>query len=206
MSDPERDPPEATPPPSLTDRIPRVSRRWIPAIIGGIVIIGGFLWIANVRNRRGDHVPSRLVPLAAELEGVRGVYLYFGMPGADTLVSEYRDVVVKERPADEVRAIYRELLAGPAEKHTDLFPDGTELLEAYWTERGTLYLDWNQALTQGFRGGSARERSLIASIVRTAGDNIPGVERVMLLVEGEPIETIGGHFDTLSPLDVRDWR
>ena len=113
---------------------------------------------------------------------------------------------MKDRPVDQVRAIYRELLAGPSKGHTALFPDGAELLEAYWSDRGTLYLDWNKTLTQGFRGGSARERSLIASIVRTAGENLPGVERVMLLVDGEPVETIGGHFGVLSPLNVRDWR
>jgi hypothetical protein len=28
----------------------------------------------------------------------------------------------------------------------------------------------------------------------------------MILVEGEPVETIGGHFDVLSPLSVRDWQ
>jgi len=183
----------------------RLNRRWVIAVVGSVAIVGGFFWIARVRNQAGSQGP-RLVPLASELEGIRGAYLYFGVPGADTLVSEYRDVVVKDRPADQVRAIYRELLAGPSKEHTALFPEGTELLETYWTDRGTLYLDWSRALTQGFRGGSARERSLIASIVRTAGDNLPGVERVMILVEGEPVETIGGHFDVLSPLLVRDWR
>lgn len=181
-------------------------QRWVMAAIGAAVIVGGFLWIAGYRQRNADLLPSRLVPLAAELEGIRGVYLYFGAANSDSLVAEYRDVVVKDRPADQVRAIYRELLAGSLKGNAGLFPDGTELLETYWTERGTLYLDWNRALTSGFRGGSERERQLIASIVRTAGDNLSGVERVMILVEGSPTETIGGHFDVLSPLDVKDWR
>ena len=182
----------------------RLQRRWAIGVGGSIVLLGGFFWIAHVRTN--TNIGPRLVPLASELEGIRGAYLYYGVPGADSLVSEYRDVVVKDQPADQVRAIYRELLAGPSKGHTALFPEGTELLEAYWTDRGTLYLDWNRALTSGLRAGSGRERSLIASIVRTAGDNLPGVERVMLLVEGEPAETIGGHFDVLSPLQVRDWR
>ena len=97
-------------------------------------------------------------------------------------------------------------MAGSSKGYASLFPDGTELLETYWTDRGTLYLDWNKALAEGFRGGTARERGLIASIVRTAGENLPGVERVMILVEGEPLESIGGHFDVLSPLLVRDWQ
>ena len=183
----------------------RLQRRWAIAIAGSVLVVGGFFWIARVRTHN-ENLGPRIVPLAAELEGIKGAYLYFGVPGADTLVSEYRDVVVKDRPADQVRAIYRELLAGPSKGHVALFPEGTELLEAYWTDKGTLYLDWSKTLTQGFRGGTARERSLLASIVRTAGENLPGVERVMILVEGEPAETIGGHFDVLSPLSVRDWR
>jgi spore germination protein GerM len=182
-----------------------MNRRWLLTALGAIVIVAAFFWIARGRHRASIQ-PSRLLPLASELEGVRGVYLYFGIPGADSLAAEYRDVVVKDRPADQVRAIYRELLAGSSKGRTNLFPEGTELLEAYWTDRGTLYLDWNKAITQGFRGGSARERALIASIVRTAGENLPGIERVMILVDGEPAETIGGHFDVLSPLPVRDWQ
>ena len=158
----------------------RLQRRWAFAIAGSVLVVGGFFWIARVRTHN-ENLGPRIVPLAAELEGIKGAYLYFGVPGADTLVSEYRDVVVKDRSADQVRAIYRELLAGPSKGHVALFPEGTELLEAYWTDKGTLYLDWNKALTQGFRGGTARERSLLASIVRTAGENLPGVERVMIL-------------------------
>jgi spore germination protein GerM len=186
-------------------RVNRLQRRWAIGVAGSILLLGGFFWIARVRTNSAN-VGPRLVPLAAELEGIRGAYLYFGAPGTDSLVWEYRDVVVKDQTADQVRAIYRELLAGPSKGHTALFPEGSELLEAYWTDRGTLFLDWSRALTQGFRGGSAKERSLIASMVRTAGDNLPGVERVMILVEGEPVATIGGHFDVLSPLPVRDWR
>ncbi len=183
-----------------------MKRRSAITALFAILIVAGFFWLARGRQDHSSSQPSRLVPLASELEGIRGVYLYFGIPGADSLAAEYRDVVVKDRPADQVRAIYRELLAGSSMGYTSLFPDGTELLETYWTEKGTLYLDWNKALTQGFRGGSARERGLIASIVRTAAENLPGVERVMILVDGEPAETIGGHFDVLSPLSVRDWQ
>ena len=183
----------------------RLQRRWAVGIIGSLAIVIAFFYMGRMRTHSDNQAP-RLVPLASELEGTRGVYLYFGTPGSDSLSPEYRDVVVKDRPQDQVRSIYRELLAGPSKEHTALFPDGTELLEAYWTDKGTLYLDWNRTLTQGFRGGSAREHALIASIVRTAGENLPGVERVMILVEGEPAATIGGHFDVLSPLQVSEWR
>jgi spore germination protein GerM len=115
-------------------------------------------------------------------------------------------VVVKDRSADQVRAVYRELVAGPAENHVALFPEGTELVNAYLTPRGTLYLDWNRTLVTGFRGGSGRERLLLWSIVRTAAENLPEVEQVAILVDGNPVESIGGHYDVLAPLAVSEWR
>ncbi|HKQ19227.1 MAG TPA: hypothetical protein VJW75_05710, partial [Candidatus Eisenbacteria bacterium] len=78
-------------------------RRWI-AIGAGVVIVGGVLWFALGPGRRGGQAPSRFVPLAAELEGIRGVTLYYGLPGSDSLVAEYRDIVVKDRSTDRVRA------------------------------------------------------------------------------------------------------
>lgn len=181
-------------------------RRWI-AVGAGLAIATAFwFYYQHGPGRAGRVAPSRFVPLAAELEGIRGVSLFYGVSGSDSLGEEHRDVVVKDRAADQVRAIYRELVAGPGENHVALFPEGTELMNAYLTPRGTLYLDWNRTLTVGFRGGSGRERLLISSIVRTAAANFPEVEEVAILVEGAPVETIGGHYDVLAPLAVSEWR
>jgi spore germination protein GerM len=180
--------------------------RWVAIAAGLLVAVGVWIYLARGPGRGGNTPPGRFVPLAAELEGIRGVTLYYGVSGSDSLGVEYRDVVVKDRPADQVRAIYRELVAGPSENHVPLFPEGTELLNAYLTPRGTLYLDWNRTLIQGFHGGSGRERLLLGSIVRTAAENLPEVEQVAILVDGNPIETIGGHYDVLAPLAVSEWR
>lgn len=183
-----------------------VRRRWILIGIPLLLLVGLAVWWLTGPGRRGSGRLSRYSPVAAELEGVRGVFLYYGLPGSDSLVAEYRDVVVKDRPIDQVRAIYRELIAGPTGSRVTAFPEGTELLNTYWTARGTLYLDWNRTLVAGFRGGSGKERQLLTSIVRTAADNLPQVQRVAILVEGSPVETIGGHYDTFQPLAVADWR
>jgi spore germination protein GerM len=184
-----------------------VRRRWIIVGIAAVVVVVGVtLLILKGPWRQSPLSTSRYSPVASELEGVRGVYLYYGIPNSDSLVAEYRDVVVKDRPVDQVRAIFRELIAGPSGSRVSPFPEGTELLNTYWTSRGTLYLDWNRAFTSGFRGGSGKERLLLGSIVRTAADNLPQVQRVAILVEGSPVETVGGHYDTLQPLDAVDWR
>ena len=173
---------------------------------GGAFLVAVVLWFTVGPGRGPKLAQERLTPLASELEGIRGVYLYFGVPGADDVAAEYRDVVVKDREADRVRAIYRELLSGSTGTYESPFPDGAELLNAYYTSRGTLYLDWNQALVKEFQAGSGRERQLLASIVLTAADNLPNVSDVAILVEGNPVETIGGHYDVMTPLRVADWR
>jgi len=176
------------------------------SIGGAVVVVAIALWFTIGPGRGSKLAPERLTPLASELEGIRGVYLYFGVPGSDDVAAEYRDVVVKDREADRVRAIYRELLSGSTGSYESPFPDGVELLNAYYTSRGSLYLDWNQALVKEFQGGSGRERQLLASIVLTAADNLPDVTEVVILVEGNPVETIGGHFDVMTPLAVAEWR
>lgn len=185
----------------------KISRAHIIGI-AVVVVLGGAIWawFAFGPGRPPKLAPERLTPLASELEGIRGVYLYYGAPASDSVAAEYRDVVVKDRPEDQVRAIYRELIAGPTEPNESLLPEGAEVINAYYTSRGTLYLNWNRALVQGFRGGSGRERRLITSIVLTAADNLPDVSQVALLVEGAPVETIGGHYDVLTPLVVSEWR
>lgn len=187
-------------------KVARGRRPWLIAgvVVAVLAVVVGVL--VKAPWRKNELGPSRYSPLAAELEGVRGVYLYYGLPNSDSLVAEYRDIVVKDHPVDQVRAIFRELIAGPSANHVSPFPDGAELLDTYWSQRGTLYLDWNRALVTGFRGGAGRERLLLASIVKSAADNIPEVQRVAILVEGSPVETIGGHYDTLLPLEAEDWR
>ena len=180
--------------------------RWLLLGVPLLALLAIGIWWFTGPGKHGQSRLSRYSPVAAELEGVRGVFLYYGTPGSDSVVAEYRDVVVKDHPVDQVRAIYRELIAGPTGNRLTAFPDGAELLNTYWTVRGTLYLDWNRTLISGFRGGSGKERQLLASIVRTAADNLPQVQRVAILVEGSPVETIGGHYDTLQPLAVADWR
>lgn len=181
-------------------------RRYLLGSIALVVIAGIWLWWAYGPWRKREAAPGRLMPLAAELEGVRGAYLYYGVAGTDTLRAEYRDVVVKDQPTDRIRAIFRELLTGPGPGLVNPFPDGVELLNTYMSRQGTLYLDWNSALVSGFRGGSGRERMLLSCIVWTAADNLPEVKRVGILIDGEPIETIGGHYDVLEPLAVGEWR
>ncbi|MCS7208095.1 MAG: GerMN domain-containing protein [Fimbriimonadales bacterium] len=85
-------------------------------------------------------------------------------------------------------------------RQSDVFPSGTRLLSA--TAQGsTLQLNFSRELVENFAGGSAFEAPLINAITRTAG-SFPDIERVQILVEGKPVETLGGHIDISQALPV----
>jgi hypothetical protein len=97
------------------------------------------------------------------------------------------------------RAAMEELLTGdvPAGCERPL-PPGTKLRDINVTD-GLATVDFNKELVQGFRGGSDNEGVTIYAIVNTLS-SLPTVKRVRLLVDGQPISSIGGHLDTSGPL------
>jgi hypothetical protein len=48
--------------------------------------------------------------------------------------------------------------------------------------------------------GSAEELSIVATLVDTVLQNVANTRRVRILVNGEPVESLGGHVDLTRPL------
>ncbi len=85
-------------------------------------------------------------------------------------------------------------------RHASGFPQGTRLLRAERRD-DTLILDFSKELTQNFTGGSDEEAALINALTRTAR-SFPDIRKLQVLVEGQSVESIGGHIDTSAPLSV----
>ena len=86
-------------------------------------------------------------------------------------------------------------------------PPGTRLRQAFYDDdSATLYLDFRPELVTRHPGGSAAEYFTLSSIVRTLGTNFPEVARVQILVDGQPIESLAGHFDASKPIEIATWQ
>ncbi len=85
-----------------------------------------------------------------------------------------------------------------------VFPEGTRLLRAE-RQGDTLILDFSEELVSGFAGGSDDEAALINALTRTAS-GFPEIRRLRILVQGQPVESIGGHIETSQPLTVSNAR
>lgn len=141
------------------------------------------------------------IPFLAPEENLKLVHLYFASPDADHLKVEARRILREERITDEAKALVGELIKGPRGNLDPTIPPETQLRELYIVpEEKCAYLDFNQAFQANHPGGSAGELLTIYSLVNTLVDNLEGIERVQILVEGETIETLAGHIDITKPL------
>lgn len=135
---------------------------------------------------------------------VRLVQLYFESPRM-LLAAEPRNVSLPENPAAAMPLVVRELLKGPAVAATlRLFPPDTVLRGAYLLPGGTAIIDLGgKTLTDGWGTGSHQELMAIYSLVQTVGTNFADAQRVRILVNGTPAETLAGHISLARSLTPR---
>ena len=173
------------------------------------VLLGAAAWLLfwpHTVLEPGDEpaVLERSAPTA----GMRPVVLYFADRDARALVTERREVPFGDSLEESVESTLRALLAGPENrKGVAVLPSQVRLEQTYFNdETATLFLDFSPALVTQHPGGSAAEYHTIRALVRTIAANFAEVARVQILVDGQPIDTLAGHYDTSKPIAVADWR
>jgi spore germination protein GerM len=73
-------------------------------------------------------------------------------------------------------------------------PAGIEIRATYLLPDGTAIVDLGGPLfATGWQTGAHAELMLAYSIVQTLTANLPSIRQVLLLVNGQPAETLGGH-------------
>lgn len=136
--------------------------------------------------------------------GVR-VDLYF--PGDDMkLYPEPRDVPDESDPTLRLERILQELKIGP--QRVELYaplPEETTVGWIHINEQGIAYID---LVHQGEGGrlawGSGHEMLSLYSLVNTVLLNIPEIESIIFLNNGQQRPSFAGHLDTSRPLVINN--
>jgi hypothetical protein len=81
-------------------------------------------------------------------------------------------------------------------------PSGSEVREVYLVDPGFAVIDVNSAFADGHRSGVLVEELTVASLVQTLASNIPGINRVRILVDGKIRDSLAGHADLSMAYDV----
>ena len=174
-------------------------------ILGGL-ILAVLAWAAWRWSRRSGEVTA-VDPAASDTAGTgfQSARLWFVARSGEALVSEPREVIEQAGLHERVAALLDESVRGPTGAGLTLLPAGTTLRHAYLDDRGLLTLDLSGAFRAGFRGGAGAEELAVGALVRTLGDNLPEVKRVMIVCEGVPLASLGGHLPLDRPLELADW-
>ena len=79
-------------------------------------------------------------------------------------------------------------------------PAGTKLYGVQVVE-GLATVNFSRELRDNFHGGDSEEASAVSAILTAAGRDLD-VKRVQILVEGRPVDSLGGLIETSQPLPV----
>jgi hypothetical protein len=79
---------------------------------------------------------------------------------------------------------------------------GSEVRSVYLVDPGLAVIDTNAAFADSHRSGVLVEELTVASLVETLSANIPGINRVKILVDGKSRDTLAGHADLTGFFDV----
>jgi spore germination protein GerM len=143
-------------------------------------------------------MPGSAAPATTPHETVR-LTLFFPDREDGKLRPEERDIPRPEGPGAFLKAIFVELQRGP--RRPSLFnpiPEKMQLRNAFLLPDGVAVLDL--AVDSGLAFGSDDELTIVAALVDTTLQNVAETNRVRILVNGEPAETLGGHLDLTRPL------
>ncbi|PKM81180.1 MAG: sporulation protein [Firmicutes bacterium HGW-Firmicutes-14] len=123
--------------------------------------------------------------------------LYFGDDQAMYLKPEKRTVEKGGMPVAEL--LVQELIKGP---ETDglhkTIPDRTKLISLEITD-GVAYVNFSKEAKTNHWGGSAGEAMTVQSVVCTLAQ-LPEIDQVQFLIDGEKEESIWGHGYTAEPI------
>jgi hypothetical protein len=105
----------------------------------------------------------------------------------------------QQRAEELLRALLR-IYQQPGAAHP-LSP-ASEIRSIYLVDPGAAVIDLNAAFADEHRSGILTEQLTVNSLVETLAVNVPGIQRVRILVEGKTRDTLAGHADLSDWFDV----
>jgi len=172
----------------------------------GVILVGYMVLVfssevrAEIKNANLDHTNRSTTTTAEPQKSL--VHLYFADRDYNFLMSEQRMLLHTDEPTVFAEAIIDALIKGPREELLRSIPADTDLRAIYITNDGTCYVDLSEAVREKHPGGCNSELLTIYSIVNSLILNLPEIEKVKILINGNEAKTLAGHCDLELPLQA----
>jgi hypothetical protein len=175
-------------------------RRHVIAAIGGISLALIVWSVSALITQKPAAAPT---PAAAapptETAHITATLFYASSDGR-ALVPVKRDVPLASGVVEQGRQILLTEMQAAPQPYMKVIPDGTTLRAFYVTDRGDAFVDLGPEIVRAHPGGSLNELLTVYALVNAITTNLPAVQRVQLLVNGEEVDAIAGHVDIRRPL------
>jgi len=184
--------------------IPRHLLIGVGALLLLVVAMG--IYVRHMRRRAGEmeSLAANALPVAPPASGpTETVTLYVADDDAGTLRARSAQIPLpggrQQRAEELLRALLR-IYQQPSAAHP-LSP-ASDIRSIYLVDPGAAVIDLNAAFADQHRSGILSEQLTVNSLVETLAANVPGVQRVNILVEGKTRDTLAGHADLSETFDV----
>jgi Sporulation and spore germination len=181
--------------------------RWVVGILCVLVIVGAIYFPILRRRLRAAAKLQQQTEEQARRELTQSVPVNPGAPrvkarlfwasgnGDGTLVETAVELPLSSDPVLRSKQVLNTLLAGPVDVELRTLPPDAVLLAFYLLPSGTAIADFSEPLATSTPSGIQSEQLAVDSITRTLEANVPGVQRLKILIHGQEVETLAGHLD-----------
>jgi Sporulation and spore germination len=184
--------------------IPRHLLIGVAALLMLVVAMG--IYVRHMRRRAAEleSAAADALPVAPPASGpTETVTLYVADDAAGLLRARSAQIPLpggrQQRAEELLRALLR-IYQQPGAAHP-LAP-AADIRSIYLVDPGAAVIDLNAPFADQHRSGILSEQLTVNSLVETLAVNVPGIQRVNILVEGKPRDTLAGHADLSESFDV----
>jgi spore germination protein GerM len=127
--------------------------------------------------------------------------LFFASADGLGLVPVEQEIPLAQGTVAQARAVVEAQLATAApDSLASTIPEGTKLRGVYVSDRNEAFVDLDATVRTKHPGGSMNELFTVYTIVNAVTANLPDVQQVQLLIDGQEVDTLAGHVDLRRPL------
>jgi hypothetical protein len=187
-----------------SNMIPRHFIIALSFLLAAVLGMSLYAWHMRGRAAAAPAIPTDTRPVVAPVAGsTESVALFVAYDDIGILRAQSAQIPmpsVRQQRAEEVLRALIALYLDKSSPHP--LPPGSDIRSVYLVDPGLAVIDVNAPLADGHRSGVLAEELTIASLIQTLSANIPGIQKVKILVEGKQRDTLAGHADLSNFFDV----
>jgi hypothetical protein len=183
--------------------IPRHLKIAIGILLAGIIVMAFYLWRMRGREAESENRVAEKAAVAPPVEGpTEQVTLYLAVDDPGVVRAQSARIPLPGGRQQRAQELLRAVVSAYLQKNSQHpLGAGAEVRDVYIVDPGLAVIDLNVAFADGHRSGVLVEELTVASLVQTLAGNLPGINRVKILVDGKERPTLAGHADLSDAFD-----